>query len=119
MLKSGQIKNECEKNKSVIFKRRPPPISLDFIERRRPMWKHGPVTTIRVSVILKPIHTVLITEIVNDRNHDKPCERNFNRQKSSNSLKRKTVEEKIPSKCISRDLKTSDVDNTSEIHTVI
>ncbi|KAE9542890.1 hypothetical protein AGLY_002801, partial [Aphis glycines] len=51
------------------------------------------------------------TAIYNDHKHDKPSEQDINRQKLSNNLKRKAVEEisVLPSKFICRELKNSDI----------
>jgi len=57
-------------------------------------------------------HNDVDSEIYNDhRSHNKPSEQDINRQKLSNILKRKAVEEisVLPSELICRELQTSDV----------
>lgn len=55
-------------------------------------------------------HNDVDTEIYNDHTHNRPSEQDINRQKLSNNLKRKAVEEisELPSKLICRELKISD-----------
>jgi len=55
-------------------------------------------------------HNGVDTEIYNDHKHDKPIEQDINRQKLSNNLKKKAVEEisVLPSKLICCELKNSD-----------
>lgn len=56
-------------------------------------------------------HNDVDTEIYNDHTHNRPSEQDINRQKLSNNLKRKAVEEisVLPSKLICRELKISDI----------
>lgn len=75
-------------------------------------YRDGPAVKVHVSVFLKLI-MVLILRFLMITITIKPCEQDINRQKLSNNLKRKAVEEisVFPSKLICREFKNSDINS--------